>query len=188
MAALSRVSKWKDLNDVKVYPLTADPAGGSPTYGTGVDIPGILRLNISPDVAEQKLLGDGKVLATDTKITSMAVDFEHSKVSLDAAKIMIGGTVTDTGTTPNQKTTFAHKGADVGQEFKLEGKISSPDLGIGSITLILYRIKIGKYTLGAQDSNGGYVTISASGTAMALLSNDNMFDIVENETAADLST
>src|SRR4051794_8928928 len=93
--ALSRVTKLFAVKDAKIGKLTADPAGGTTTYATLVDVPGIRTVGISGDVNIVELRGDQVLLDSDTTLQNITVTFEYAKVSLDVLVAALGGAVAD---------------------------------------------------------------------------------------------
>lgn len=186
--ALGTVSKLLELKDVKIAPLTADPEGGSATYGTSVDIPGIVSLGIKPDVVKKELEGDNRVLDIWTKIKAIEIDFEHAKLSLDALKIMLGGTVTAAGTTPNQTQTYSLTANDKPGYFKLEGQVVYVEEGLGDVHFVAYKcLADDPPNWEVSDQSGGFATVKGKATAIPRNADSKIFDIVFNETAAPIS-
>ncbi len=180
---LEKESVVLGINDTKIFPITVDDST-TLTYGAAVDVPGITSLKVDPKFIEKQLKGDEVVKDTYSKLEQIEWAIEHGVISLDALAIMIGGTVTTGGETPNQTQTYSLTGADLPQYFKLEGKVDYTD--VGDVHLVLYKCKCTSfsYTLKGED----YATISASGKAIATAKDGKVKDIVFNETATDIVT
>lgn len=185
---LPTVSKLLELKDVKIAPLTTDPEGGSATYGTSVDIPGIVKLGIKPDVVKKELEGDNRLLDIWTKVKSIKVDFEHAKLSLDALKIMLGGTVTAAGTTPNQTQTYSLTANDRPGYFKLEGQVVYVDSGLGDVHVVFYKcLAEDPPNWEISDQSGDFAKVKGSATAIPRNADNKIFDVIFNETAAPIA-
>lgn len=182
---LSHVSKLFAVQDCKVSKLTADPAGGSPTYATSIDVPGIKTMEIGGDVNTNELRGDNQQLDFGAVLGGVTVDVEHAKIHLDVLAILLGGTVTDSGTTPNQVATYSLPGGAAFSYFKLEGKTPTggADTPTGDVHFILWRCILASFpSIGFAEED--YRTVSFSAQAVPLVSSGKLLDAVANETAA----
>lgn len=183
---ISRVTKLYSVQDAKISPLTADPAGGTATYGTPLDVPGIQEMSISGEIEVKTLRGDNTKLATNSAITNIQVAVTHAKVSLDVLAAIVGGAVTDAGTTPAQTSTWDLSGDDANMPaFKLEGV--TPPNGVDIITGDLHWV-LHKLTLSAFPdlgfANEDFRVVSFTAAADPLLSTGKWLSAVLNETAA----
>lgn len=185
---ISHTSKLYAVEDAKIYELTADPDGGAPTYGAAIDIPGIKVVGIGGSVNSTTLRGDNSLLDSFSVLENVEVSMEWAKVSIDAQAIMLGGTATDGGTTPNETATFARLRTDRLKYFKLEAK--TPADGVdpvgGDAHLIFHKCILSGFPesgLAEED----FQTQSVSIMSVPLISNDKWWDVVINETAAALS-
>lgn len=120
--ALAHFSKLFAVEDAKIAKLTADPSGGSATYGSLIDVPGIKDIQLSGTVEAKELRGDNSLLDARSVLKSLTMTINHAKISLDVLPILIGGTTADSGTTPNQAVTFDLAGTDTPNYFKFEAK------------------------------------------------------------------
>jgi hypothetical protein len=100
---------------------------------------------------------------------------------------MSGGVITDSGTTGNKKRTYRKTGRSNRPWFGVEGQVIS-DSG-GDVHAILYRCRATD-KLEGEFSDGAFFLTSGSGQALPLLddTNDVLYDIVQNETAAAIGT
>lgn len=186
--ALSHVSKLFAVTDAKVYAVTADPSGGATTYGAAIDVPGIKSVTISGNIDTKELRGDNTLLDTNSVLTNITVDFEYAKLNLDAVAAMIGGAVTDSGSTPNAVATYRLTNTNTFSYFKLEAK--TPTAGSDSVTgdahIVLYKCMLSSFPeLGMAEED--YQTFKASAVAVGRASDGRWIDVVFNETAAALS-
>jgi len=177
-----------ELADAKIAQMTAD-SGSSPTYSSSVDVQGVVKIGISPKVENKKLYGDNKLLDIWSKTTEVEVDVECAVLSLDAMKIIQGGSVTASGTSPNQKQTYSLKGNDAAPGyFKIEGQWLYAGSGVGDVHIVLYKVKVTEPpSYEVQGADGNFGTVRFKGIAIPCLSNNNWYDVVINETATPIS-
>ncbi|MGD1220003.1 phage tail protein [Streptomyces krungchingensis] len=186
---LQRFTRVYGIQDAKIAPLTADPATGTPTYGALIDVPGIKTFEISGDVEVKKLRGDNAQLATNAAITNIQVAISHAKMSLDVLAAIVGGTVTDSGTTPAQKTSWDLTAATATlPPFKLEG-VTPPngiDIVGGDVHVIMHKLTLSAFPdLGFAEED--YRIASFTADADPLLSNGKWIGTVINETAVPIA-
>lgn len=181
---LTHVTKIYAVEDAKIAKLTADPTGGSATYATSIDVPGIKEIGFTPEVSTVELRGDNKRLDQDSKLVGGALSVAHAKLSFDALAVLVGGTVADSGTTPNQKVTYTFIGTDSPSYFKLEGKTptNGEDVVGGDLHMTFYKCKLTSIELGFAEED--YRTVSFEASCVFQLASDKLFDIVLNETVA----
>jgi hypothetical protein len=182
---LQRFTRVYGIKDAKIAPLTTDPSTGTPTYGALIDVPGIKSFEISGEVEVKQLRGDNTKLATNSAITNIQVAVTHAKVSLDVLTAILGGTVTDSGTTPAQKSSWDLNGDTATMPpFKLEG-VTPPngvDVVGGDMHVILHKLSLSAFPdLGFAEED--YRIASFTADADPLLSNGKWLSIVLNETA-----
>ncbi len=177
---LTTETKILALKDVKISPLLTDPSGGTATYGTGVDIPGVLELLATPKFKSATLEGDGKILDVWSQAESIEWSFSHGKFSLDALAIITGGTVTLSGVTPNQVQRFRQTGNDVAPYFKIEGQAVYAD--VGDVHVVLCKCKITgdgpAWTMNGKE----FAKVDAKGITIPRASDDVLMDAFLNET------
>ena len=184
-----RFTKVYGVQDAKIAPLTADPAGGSPTYGSLIDVPGIKSFEISGDVEVKQLRGDNTKLASNSAISNIQVAVTHAKVSLDVLVAILGGDVTDSGTGTTETARWDLKGATATMpSFKLEGVTpeNGTDLIGGDFHVILHKLTLAGFPdLGFAEED--YRIASFTADADPLLSTDDWISIVLNETAVGIA-
>lgn len=181
---ISHVSKLFAVDDAKIAALTADPAGGTTTYGSLIDIPGIKNVGLAFDLNSVELRGDNGRMDSDSTLIGVTLSFEHAKISLDALAVFLGGTNTDGGTTPNMTGTFSRTSAQSLSYFKFEARtpVNGVDTTGGDAHLVIYKAKVTSYSLGLAEEN--YQTFSAEAQGVFRIADSKLFDIVLNETAA----
>lgn len=175
------------VKDCKISKLLTDTSGGlAPTYEAAVDVPGIRKVVARFNSAEKELKGDDITIDTRTTVENVEVSCENAEIDLDVLPILIGGTTTTSGTTPNGKATWLLNGADRPSYFKMEAQIVEVDEEDADLHFIAFKAKVsGNPELGAQGDDYQVVTFSAK--AIPCLSDDSFFSIVQNETAAAIS-
>jgi len=162
------------LRDVKLRPI--DAAGA---VGASVDLPGGRTFSFEEAEDFEELRGDDGVLAIRGSGPVVNWELESGGISLDAYKILAGGTVTTTGVTPNLKKTYAKSALDARPYFQVEGQAIS-DSG-GDYHVLLYKCKISD-TLDGELSDSSFWLTSGSGQAIADPTN-KLYDLIQNETA-----
>lgn len=182
---LNHATQWYAISDLKLSKLTADPSTGTPTYATSIDVPGAKSMGIDPDINTVSLRGDNVELANNSTLRAFNITVAHAKISLDILSAIIGGTVSDTGTTPAQVAKWAlTQSTAVFAPFKLEGK--SPTAGVDSSTgdghWVLWKCTLtGLSGLGFAEED--YAIPGFTCRAVPLTSNGAWVDGVINETA-----
>lgn len=186
--ALTTTVKILELADAKIAPMT-DDSSTAPAYGTAVDVPGIMKIGVAPKMENKKLYGDNKLLDIWSKVTEVELDVECAELSLDAMKVIMGGSITASGTTPNQKQTYSLKGTDASPGyFKIEGQWLYAGNGVGDVHIVLYKVKAtDPPSYEVEGANGNFGTVKFKGIAIPCNSNGSWYDIVINETAAPIS-
>ena len=172
------------LDDVKIFELTNDNAS-SLTYGSAVDVAGMQNIDLKPNYVQKQLMQDEEIDGIYQKLKAITWAFSNAKVSLDALNILEGGTVTTSGTTPNEIHTFTLSEDSEPKYFKLEGKIDYSTDAIGDFHLVLYKCKALQVEVAYRAQN--YAIVSAAGIAIPTVNNSKIRDYVMNETAAAIS-
>lgn len=182
---ISRVTKLYAVQDAKIAPLTSDPAGGTPTYGALIDVPGIKSMEISGDIEVKELRGDNTLLDSDSSISNVTVSFPHAKLSLDVLKALISSTVTDSGTTPAQTSVWEMDNTAKPAPFKLEGvtPVSGGDLIGGDVHFTLHKCILSSFP-GIGLAEEDYRTIENEARCVPLISTGKWIKVTINETAA----
>lgn len=160
------------LRDVRVYPLTAE------TPGSGVDLPNGRTLSFAEAESFDELRGDDGLVAVHGKGPSVDWELEEGGISLAAVQVIYGGTITTTGTTPNQVQKFTKKGTDLRPYFKVEGQAIS-DSG-GDFHVVLYRCRA-TGDLKGELKDGAFWLTGAKGVALPRASDSTLYDLVQNE-------
>jgi hypothetical protein len=168
------------LRDVKITPYTDAAAT---TLGTSVDLPVGRTFSFSEAEEFTELRGDDKVVATRGQGSTVEFELESGGISLDAWKVLSGGTLTSTGTAPAQSKKLSKKSTDARPYFKVEGQIIS-DSG-GDVHCVLPKCKVTD-SLEGEFSDGEFMLTNASGTAIGSTltgQEDVVYEMTQNETA-----
>lgn len=168
------------LRDVKITPYTD---GAATTLGTSVDLPVGRTFSFSEAEEFTELRGDDKVVATRGQGSTVEFELESGGISLDAWKVLSGGTLTTTGTAPAQSKKLSKKSTDSRPYFKVEGQMIS-DSG-GDVHCVLPKCKITD-SLEGEFTDGEFMLTNASGTAIGstLTGNEDVvYEMTQNETA-----
>lgn len=181
---LSPVTKLYATEDAKISKLLTDPSGGSATYDPVIDVPGIKTVGIDFELSSVELRGDNTRLDADSALVGLNLTFEHAKLSLDALAVFLGGAVVDSGVAPNQKKTFSRLGTHAPSYFRFEAKTptNGADTVGGDVHLVVYKCKLVDYELGFAEED--YQTLSGEFQGVYRTSDNKLFDVVLNETAA----
>lgn len=159
-----------ELSDVQVAPLLTDPADAEPTYGEYVDLAGALSLQISPEMVTKTLYGDSTIMDNYSRTTSINFTVTNSVISLSGLEVIIGGTVTKTGTNLTEKVTYSMtKESATPGYFKIEGKWDYPstDGTVKDAHVVLYKCRVSEppdFTI--NDSSGDFGDCAFTGIAV----------------------
>jgi len=163
------------LRDVKLAPLNSDGV----TYGASVDLPASMTLSFAESQDSEELRGDDVTIASHGNAPTVTWSLEAGGISLDAYKVLVGGTLTTSGVSPASKKTLNKKGTDQRPYFKIEGQIIS-DSG-GDVHAVIYKAKA-TGDVGGDFQEGQFYLTDCDGTGYTD-ANGNLYDLVHNETA-----
>jgi len=183
MPVLAHLSKWYGIKDAKITPLLTDPAGGPATYGTAIDVPSIKSALVTGNVVRKKLRGDCSPIDEDAYLESIEVKFVYGQESLNVRAAALGGTTTDSGTTPAQIARWRLLGTDpLFPYYKFEGVTCSTTVGIGDAHLVLWKCKTVSFpAMGFADED--YHTYEVDAAAFPRIADSFWVDELYNETA-----
>lgn len=187
-----------DVHDMKVYPLSTDVIGASPTYGTGVDVPGVAEVSVEPNLVTAELKGDARIIAKKGRTDRVNFSATWGKHSLALMKQIMGGLTGAAGTTPSTKAAYRLASPAPLPYFRLDFKIDDLDTGFGDLWVILYKCQItGGSLVDTSSDNFSQPSMDGEGIAiegnlpkLAGGGNDDgvMVDFIYRETAAALTT
>lgn len=181
-----RVIKVFAVEDAKLRKVLTDPDAGPATYGPAIDVPGITQAVIAGDVNTVRLKGDNRTLDSDTTVGDLTCTFDHAKLSFDALEVMLGASSAATGVAPSTVETLTYAADDVFGDFVLEFR--TPRYSDGSdVHMRTAVLKLSSFPeLGMTAEN--YKTTEGLECALRpLASSPNLFQIISNETGADIS-
>lgn len=163
------------LNDLNVV-----NSGGT----ASADIPNASVCEVTPRFQTGELRGDDKLVAVASRLEALDWHIAAGGFDMDAAAIILGYSVSSTGSTPNQTDTFTVTGGACMPWFKLNGKALGEDC-----TSDLH-IQIAKAKITSMGSlkleNGQFMFTDMSG--IAIDDGTDVFEIIQHETAAALPT
>lgn len=189
MALQQTAIKLMELADAKVSKMTAD-TGSAPTYASSVDVGGVVKIGVAPKVETKELKGDSKLLDTYTRTIQIDLDVEAALMSFDALAVLLGGSTSATGSTPNQVTTYKLLATNATPPFfKLEGQWLYAGEGLADAHIILYKCKVtDPPSFEINDASGAFGGVKFKAVALPVsASSGSWMDIVLNETKADIS-
>lgn len=167
------------LRDVKVRPVV------NGVVGAAVDLPNSQIFSFDESEEFTELRGDDKVRARRGKGPSVNWSLENGGISIEAYAVIAGGTVTSSGTTPNQIKTFNKKNTDARPEFLVEGQ-SISESG-GDMHTVLYRCKAEGKIAGSQEDGTFWIT-KCDGVAIGRISDGTIYEFIQNETVTAIDT
>lgn len=165
------------LRDVKVYPIDEDG-----NVGSGVDLPAGQTFSFKEAETFEILKGDDLSLASHGGGPTVTWELESGGISLEAYQVIMGGTITTSGTEPNLVKTFTKGALDQKPYFQVEGQAIS-DSG-GDFHCIVYRCKADGGFDGAF-TNSKFLVSKATGTGFGNVQTGGdltLYQFVQNET------
>lgn len=175
------------LRDCKVYPMLTDPeAGGSPTYDTGLDIPGGAELSYELDMQEAEAYGDDRVHAIHSRIKSGSGTLTVNRHAFEAYAAILGGTFAESGSTPNQLQEWTLSGDGAPPYFKLACQSYLDDtMGDADAVTEFYKCRVTGFSRNRPGED--WTTAEITFRFIRTLSDDKLFKDSFRETAAALS-
>lgn len=166
------------LRDVKLTPINSD---GS--LGTAVDLPVSQTLSFSEAEEFQELRGDDRLVAVHGQGPTCEFDLEAGGISLEAWQVLTGGTLEETGATPNQTKSLTKYTTQNRPYFRIEGQsINDVD---GDTHVIIYKAKVTD-SLEGEFADGEFFVTSCSGQGLGD-ADDRLYTITWNETAESIT-
>jgi hypothetical protein len=172
------------IRDAKLTPYT--DAQGTVLDNESIDLPNMQTLSFSEKEEFQELRGDDKLITTRGKGAQVDWSLEAGGIAIKAWAVMSGGSVIETGITPNRKIVLRKKSTDSRPFFRIDGRIVS-DSG-GDVQVRIYRCRCNDAIQG-DFKDGEFFVTSVSGVGLPLLDdvNDLLYDIIRYETSQVLS-
>lgn len=170
------------LRDVKITPYTDFTA--TVLAGASIDLPNGRVFSFAETEDFEELRGDDSLVAVHGAGPVVNWELEGGGISLEAVRAMYGGTITLTGTTPNQVKRLRKLKTDQRPYFKVEGQMIS-DSG-GDVHAVVWRCRAtDDFTGSFQDGQFFLTGASGQGLGCLIVGSDFgvVWDIVQNETA-----
>ena len=165
------------LRKIELFPLDA---AGTRVAAASVKLPASRTLSFTEAVDSEDMEAEDGLYASHQGNLRTEWDLEGGGVSLAIIKILTGGAIVASGTTPNQKNTYTKLKTDERTYFDIEGQVIS-DSG-GDFHAILYRCKADD-SIEVEFDQGSFSMTSTSGKGYGDLVNSKLFEFVQNETA-----
>lgn len=151
-----------DVNDAKVYALT-DDSGASPTYGAGIDVPGIGQVGWNPNLVTAELKGDARVIARKGKVDKFPITATYGRLSMEVLVAILGGEIVDA--VANAR--YRYRAQTNLPPFGFAAQIQDTDSGLGCVHLLVYKAQLTGGTLMSQASDQfGQPSFQAEGYAV----------------------
>jgi hypothetical protein len=181
--ALTTIPLPYGLRQVQITPYTTDAA--TVLAASSVRFPHSRTFSFSETEEFTELRGDDKLVAVHGQGPVVEWELEGGGFSFEAVKTMLGGTLVETGITPNQVKEYHKLDSDTRPYFKAQGR-SISDSG-GDFHCVVYRAKITE-NVELELSDGEFALTSASGQGLSSLVADTTFgrcySFIQNETPA----
>jgi hypothetical protein len=168
------------LRQVKLVPL--DDAGAEVTASAAF-LPASRTFSFAEAEEFETLEGDDKTIASHGSGATVDWELEGGGISLTVWKILAGGTLSTTGSTPAAVRKIVKKSTDARPYFNAYGRAISDNGGD-------FQIKVNRCKadgdLEANLENGSFMLTSASGKGYGNVSDDVLYELLQNETAVPL--
>lgn len=168
------------MRQIVLTPITSE---ATETLGTPIKLPAARTLSFTEAESFETLRGDDQNVTTRGTGPSVSWELEGGGYKAEAVAAIYGGTVAETGITPNLKNTLTKKSTDQRPWFKAEGRAITGSTG--DVHVVLYKCKATGDFEGSFSDGEWFLTV-ASGEAFpsqAAGTEDVLYDIVYNETA-----
>lgn len=170
------------MRDIKVTPITSNVAG-TITYGTFVDLPAAQTLSWNTTEDYEQVRGDDIVQGEHGNGRLVEWELAAGGIGLDAVAVIMGGTVTSSGTTPAVIKTLATTGTTAAPYFRIDG-MAINDNG-GDTKVVIYHAKATGGMEGSfEDATFFSTGISGNGYPNA---DNKLYDIAQYETSANIA-
>lgn len=170
------------MRDIKVTPITANTAGAI-TYGTFVDLPASQTLSWNTTEDYEQIRGDDIVQGEHGNGRLVEWELAAGGLGIDAVAVIMGGTVSSSGVTPNIIKKLATVGTVAAPYFRIDGQAIN-DNG-GDTKVVIYRAKAtGGLEMSFED--GTFMTTGISGNGYPNADNA-LYDIAVYETATNIA-
>lgn len=179
--ALTTISLPYGMRQVRITPYTTDAA--TELAASSVPLPNSRTLEFEEEEEFQELRGDDAVQATHGSGPKVNWTLEAGGYPVEAVKAMYGGTIIESGVTPNQVKIHRKHKDNTRPYFLIRGRAIS-DSG-GDFHIVIYRAKATGNLSGAMNDGEFWLT-GAQGVGLPSLvpaTDGYVWDTVQNETA-----
>jgi hypothetical protein len=179
--ALSNPTLPFGLRDVKVFPIDEDG-----NVGSGVDLPAGQTFSFKEAETFEMLKGDDLTLASHGGGPTVSWELESGGISMAAYVVIIGGTISMSGTEPNLVQTYTKGALDQKPYFQVEGQAIS-DSG-GDFHTVVYRCKADGGFDGSM-ANSKFWISKATGTGFGNVQAGGdlmLYQFIQNETVTSI--
>ena len=170
------------MRDIKVTPITANIAAAI-TYGTMVDLPAAQTLSWNTTEDYEQVRGDDIVQGEHGNGRLIEWELAAGGIGIDAVAVIMGGTVSSTGTTPAIVKKLETLGTTAAPYFRIDGQAIN-DNG-GDTKVVIYRAKATGGFEGAFE-DGTFMSTGISGNGYPNADN-KLMDILSYETATNIA-
>lgn len=169
------------LRQVKLTPIDNS---GNLMVNEAVFLPASRTFSFSETESFEELQGDDRVVASHGAGPVAEWELEGGGISLDIWRILAGGTISTTGTSPNQVRKFTKRTSDSRPYFQVEGRAISDNGGdfVGEV----FRCKADG-DLEAEMANGSFLLTAASGKGYGNEQTEELYTFTHRETSTPLS-
>lgn len=168
------------LRHVKLTPIDTDG-----TLGTPVRLPVSQTFSFAETEDFEELRGDDKVKAERGQGPTVDWELAAGGISFEAFTVLAGGSITESGVSPDLVKTFAKGGYDARPYFRVEGQAIS-DSG-GDLHCVVFRCRCNS-DINGEMADGSFWITNASGRGYPdEANNDRLYEFRQHETATDPS-
>lgn len=153
------------------------------TGGTETDLKNARRFNFSANISTDKLKGDDGLAAVASTVESFTLTIEGGGIDLAALGEITGKTLTQTGTTPNQKSTYTFASSDVMPYLKVAAQTKG--VAGDDVHVIFYYAKITALT--GNIGNSEFTITNMTLEAIGQPADGKIYDVITNETSTALA-
>ena len=178
---LTPVTALLSVSDCKIYPLLTDPAGGTATYGTAIDLPDMTGVKLAGKTDVKERRGDGSVRDRRAILKDLTLTLDNTILSATVLAALEGGTLTQSGTTPNMQWKYVVGKGSTSPYVKIAAQCTDTDYPGGDFHLTIYKARLNnKVELGFTDDD--FQKYSYELGAVARNADDAYYELLGEET------
>jgi phi13 family phage major tail protein len=156
------------LSNLTYWPLTSDPATGTPTYGAAVSLPGIAELNFDPKASQTPFFGDNTLIAVGSTTGFRTLGAKLYDIDPQSLATLMGQTYAN--------GQILDQGNDISPYFALAGKVLRNSTTGGVPTqqyVVFYKVQFmkPKSDWKTKADKVTFIEVSLDGSAVALTCN-----------------